>query len=253
MEDGSESLRNSNWNVRKQAVASRRHVELVGFSETLSEMYNSVLHYVMELYRNDRECQYSWQHFRSAADRLAEMHKFVKLTILKTYEIGIVEGAASFSSDFFEKIRDVQLQTGNENIPFDYLRQYLSRPDDPPPKSLRRIKRVAVRRRSRPIHNVREMVEHHISLTDINRRQTETGSSSYAQQSTTGQWEAGNKQSNWTDIQNTSSPLYADTEVDCRSEDSITSQSSCSCDEYSTDTSISTQEDDEDESDPVAT
>ncbi|VDP43215.1 unnamed protein product [Schistosoma margrebowiei] len=237
-------LKSVNWNARRHSVANRRHVELVGFSDTLSKMYHGVLHCVMELYRDDRDCQISWQHFRNAADKLAEMHKYVKLTILKVYELGIVEGAASFSSDFFDKIRDMPPQDGNRNIPFDCVQHYLSRPDDPPPKSLRRIKRVAVRRRSRHLRNVGEIIEHHLHPTSVNSKQTESGSSSYAHQPSTLEWDAG-KHSNWTVIQKTSSCMSLDTEIDCPSEDSGTSLSSCTCDDYLTDTSNSTNEEDD--------
>ncbi|CAH8465584.1 unnamed protein product [Heterobilharzia americana] len=252
MDGDSEPLRDGNCNSKINSTASRRHVEVVRFSDTLLKMYHGILQYVMELYRDNRDCQYSWEHFRSAADRLAEMHKYAKLTILKVYELGIVEGAASFSSDFMEKIHDMQLQTGNENIPFDYLKQYLSRPGDPPPKSLRRIKRFAVRRRSQPVRNAREIVERYMNQNDINSQLSETASSSYAHRSKTLQWDTENKQSNWTVIQNTSSRICPDAETDCPSEDSWTSLSSCTCDDYLTDTSNSTNEDDEGESDPVA-
>ncbi|TNN06416.1 hypothetical protein EWB00_008396 [Schistosoma japonicum] len=245
--DGSESLRIGSWNSQKHSAVNRRHVELVAFSDTLLKMYHGVLHCVMDLYRDDRDCQFSWQHFRDAADKLAEMHKFVKLTTLKVYELGIVEGAASFSSEFFEKIRDMPMQN---NIPFDCIQHYLSRPEDPPPKSLRRIKRVAIRRRSRHLRGVREILAHRLDPININCNQTQSSSSSHADQSTSVEWDTG-KHSNWTDIQNFSSRTYIDAENDCPSEDSGTSLSSCTCDDYLTDTSNSTNEDDEDESDPV--
>ncbi|CAH8467694.1 unnamed protein product [Schistosoma turkestanicum] len=243
--DDSDPLSNVNWNARKHSVTSRRHVELVGFSDTLLKMYNGVLHCVMELYRDDRDCQFSWQHFRNAADKLAEMHKYVKLTILKVYELGIVEGAASFSSDFFEKIRDMPLQNGNKNIPFDCIQHYLCRPDDPPPKSLRRIKRVAVRRRSRHVRNVMEIIEQYMHPTSVNSKQTESSSSSCRHQLPTLMRDA-EKHLNWTVTQKASSCILSpDTEIDCHSEDSGTSQSSCTCDDYFTDTSNSTNEEDD--------
>ncbi|CAH8477320.1 unnamed protein product [Schistosoma intercalatum] len=150
-----------------------------------------------------------------------------------------------WSSDFLES-QDPETCTSRRHVRIikSLLAPSKNMPDDPPPKSLRRIKRVAVRRRSRHLRNVGEIIEHHLHPNSVTSKQTESGSSSYAHQPSTLEWDA-RKHSNWTVIQKTSSCMSLDTEIDCPSEDSGTSLSSCTCDDYLTDTSNSTNEEDD--------
>ncbi|KAG5454451.1 hypothetical protein CSKR_113115 [Clonorchis sinensis] len=132
---------------KKTASLKRRQLEVLIRSETVRDLYHDVVESIIDLYKDSGTGLHSWQHFRAAADKLAELHKFMKLTVARVYALGTAEGAATYSYDFFEKIRDVQAHSNSPTfIPFDYLRGYLSQPDDPPPKRMRRNKRTATRR-----------------------------------------------------------------------------------------------------------
>ncbi|KER21757.1 hypothetical protein T265_09995 [Opisthorchis viverrini] len=276
MSDGSwKDLHKDDWkNVRehlyrkKTASLKRRQLEVLIRSETVRDLYHDVVESIIDLYKDSGTGLHPWQHFRAAADKLAELHKFMKLTVARVYALGTAEGAATYSYDFFEKLRDVQAHSnsptpcrldfealrlfssvqiaeqvamhfptltpeGQETvfvrplpieqpgmgysasvaraspsidprvaevhkpphhdqslselghvaldvdgfdttdvnsgshqfIPFDYLRGYLSQPDDPLPKRMRRNKRTA-RRRQRRYSNIKPNSSSNLLLTD---------------------------------------------------------------------------------------
>ncbi|CAL8092930.1 unnamed protein product [Calicophoron daubneyi] len=230
---------------RKVAMVKRRQLELIVRSNTIRDMYHGILESIIGLYKDNRDDLHSWHQFRAAADKLAEMHKFIKLTVAKVYELGTAEGAANYSQEFFEKLKELQSDSAGQNIPFEFLRGYLSQPDDPPPRPPHRRKRLAVRQRMarkfppwEPTPSTQQNGESSLE-TPVQDRLEDSECLSMKK--------ARLSPPIVSQPPPASSPL---TESDSYcSEDSATSlSSSCTCEDCLTDTSSSTNDDDEGDS-----
>ncbi|KAF5400805.1 hypothetical protein PHET_05814 [Paragonimus heterotremus] len=258
MDDGWKNIREE-LSKKKTISTKRRQLEMHIRSETIRDMYHGVIESVIQLYKDNRSGLNSWQHFRAVADKLTEMHKFMKLTVTKVYELGTAEGAANYFYDFFEKVRDVHGHAHGQYIPFEYLRDYLSQPDDPPPKPLRRAKRLVkrihssahVQRRTTPTASAAMTLALPVSNVKPYATTVPPASSSTALFPTDNQAPSVKKArlfpvepgSHLLLLPNSSSLSEPDT---CLSEDSSGSVSSCcNCAECLTETSSSANEDED--------
>ncbi|CAH8439932.1 unnamed protein product [Dicrocoelium dendriticum] len=238
---------------RKLLTTKRRQFELVIRSEAVRELYHSVVESIIQLYKDNRNDLASWEHFRTAADRLTEMHKFLKLTVAKVYELGTAEGAANYSHEFFEKLCDLRTHLHGTDIPFEYLRDYLSQSDDPPPKPLRRRKRIATRP-SRTTRSWVDSVDVAVSSTTQSEcgfftKLFDPGCSSAQSVSEDTDCATVKRQctarSSPSSNSSCSSACYQHDTDPYLSEDSACSQSACICGHCSPDTSSSTNDEDE--------
>ncbi|TGZ37936.1 hypothetical protein CRM22_011317 [Opisthorchis felineus] len=144
-------------------------------------------------------------------------------------------------------------------IPFDYLRGYLSRPDDPPPKRMRRNKRTATRRQ-RCYSNIKPNSSSNLLLNDpqtpacaqisseLHVRQPNPSSSGRIADQVVDQCEKGqvNRSDAPLPVMSNSHPSGGEAESYLSEDSSGASLCSCACgDDSFTDTSSSTNEEDD--------